>query len=98
MTNLQELLRQQESINKQISAIRATERARAISDVRNLMELHGLKAAEVAGHSASKGTGRKVAIKYRDPVTGATWTGRGLKSRWMAEAFAGGKTLSDFAI
>ena len=104
MTTLQELLHQQASLNQQISAIRTAERARAISDVRILMAQHGLTTADVAvAHStphrgASNSAGKKVAAKYRDPVTGATWTGRGLKPKWMAEAVAGGKIPSDFAI
>lgn len=104
MTTLQELLNQQAALNQQISAIRSAERARAISDVRTLMAQHGLTVADVSSaHSSShngagKTAGKKVAPKYRDPGTGATWTGRGLKPKWMAEAVAAGKTPSDFAI
>ncbi len=43
-------------------------------------------------------TGRKVAPKYRDPATGNTWTGRGLKPRWLTAALAEGRTLADFTI
>jgi len=104
MTTLQELLDKQAALNQQISAIRMAERARAIADVRTLMAQHGLTAADVsaaysAAHKgAAKTAGKKVAAKYRDPVTGATWTGRGLKPKWMAEAVAGGKTPTDFVI
>ena len=41
--------------------------------------------------------GKKVAPKYRGP-NGKTWTGRGLKPRWMAEALKGGKKVEDFLI
>jgi len=104
MTTLQELLDQQAALDRQISAIRTAERSRAISDVRTLMAQHGLTVADVSGaHSAShngasKTAGKKVAPKYRDPGTGATWTGRGLKPKWMAAAVAAGKTPSAFAI
>ena len=104
MTTLQELLDQQAAVNRQISEIRTAERARAISDVRTLMAQHGLTVADVSGaHSAShkgaaKTAGKKVAPKYRDPGTGATWTGRGLRPKWMAAAVAAGKTPSDFTI
>jgi DNA-binding protein H-NS len=40
----------------------------------------------------------KVAIKYRNKETGDTWTGRGLKPRWLAAALAAGKSLADFAV
>jgi DNA-binding protein H-NS len=48
------------------------------------------------GVSALKG--RKVAAKYRDPVTGATWSGRGAKAAWIVAAMKEGKTLEDFLI
>ena len=104
MTTLQELLDQHAALDRQISAIRTSERSGAISVVRTLMAQHGLTVADVSGaHSAShngaaKTAGKKVAPKYRDPGTGATWTGRGLKPKWMAAAVAAGKTPGDFAI
>ena len=39
-----------------------------------------------------------VAPKYRDPVTGATWTGRGKQPKWLSQALGSGKTLADFNI
>ncbi len=39
-----------------------------------------------------------VAPKYRDPVTGATWTGRGKQPKWLAQALVSGKSLTDFKI
>jgi DNA-binding protein H-NS len=46
----------------------------------------------------SKVAGKKVAAKYRNPATGDTWSGRGLKPKWLVAALAGGKTLADFTI
>jgi DNA-binding protein H-NS len=48
------------------------------------------------GRSAN--AGRKVAPKYRDPATGSTWSGRGLKPKWLAAALAQGRQLSEFAL
>ena len=39
-----------------------------------------------------------VAPKYRDSVTGATWTGRGKQPKWLAAALASGKKIDDFKI
>lgn len=36
------------------------------------------------------------AMKYRDPATGSTWSGRGLTPKWLTVALAKGKTLADF--
>lgn len=54
--------------------------------------------AAAAPAKKSKAAGRKVAAKYRNPATGDTWSGRGLKPRWLVAAMAGGKTLADFTI
>jgi DNA-binding protein H-NS len=42
--------------------------------------------------------GAKVAPKYRDPKTGATWAGRGAKPRWMQAYIKEGRSPADFAI
>ncbi|MBL8994136.1 MAG: H-NS histone family protein [Spirochaetia bacterium] len=42
--------------------------------------------------------GFRVAAKYIDPDTKKTWSGRGLKPRWIADALGRGKRLEDFAV
>lgn len=47
--------------------------------------------------SALKGT--KVKPKYRNPGNRTeTWSGRGLRPRWLVAAMKGGKKLEDFAV
>ena len=46
----------------------------------------------------SANAGKKVAPKYRNPATGDTWTGRGLKPKWLVAALNSGRSLSDFAL
>jgi DNA-binding protein H-NS len=41
--------------------------------------------------------GRKVAAKYKG-ANGETWSGRGLKPRWLTEALKSGKKIEDFLI
>jgi len=41
---------------------------------------------------------RTIAPKYRDPQTGATWTGRGKPPRWITEAEAAGTARDTFLI
>lgn len=38
----------------------------------------------------------KVPVKYRNAATGESWTGRGLRPRWLVQALEDGKTLADF--
>lgn len=37
-------------------------------------------------------------MKYRNAATGETWSGRGLKPRWLTLALGEGKTLADFEV
>jgi len=101
MSSLQELLAQKAEIDRQISDARRQERSDAVSKVRALMAEHGLTAADLVAKTSSpraSTSGRKVAAKYRDPVTGQTWTGRGLKPKWLSAALEAGKQLNDFAV
>lgn len=36
--------------------------------------------------------------QYRDPKSGQSWTGRGLKPLWLTQALAGGAKLDDFQV
>jgi len=101
MSSLQDLLAQKADIDRQISEARRQERNEAISKVRALMAEHGLTAADLVAKTSgarASTSGRKVAAKYRDPVSGQTWTGRGLKPKWLAAALESGKQLTDFAV
>jgi DNA-binding protein H-NS len=46
----------------------------------------------------SKLAGKKVPAKFKNKATGETWSGRGLKPRWLSAAIASGKKLADFAV
>ncbi len=43
-------------------------------------------------------TDRPVAPNYLHPVSGQTWSGRGLKPKWLSEEIAKGKRPEDFKI
>lgn len=101
MTSIQELLAQKAALEKQIAEAQRAARADAIAKVKALMAEYGLTAADLAGKApaaAKPETGKKVAAKYRDPATGQSWTGRGLKPKWLQAALASGKQLADFAL
>lgn len=102
-SNLSELLTQKAELEKQIAEMQRDERADAIAQVRSLMSQHGLSVADLASKvggpkiSGPK-TGAKVAAKYRNPATGDSWSGRGLKPKWLQSALATGRSVTDFAI
>lgn len=82
-----DLLKQREALEQQISEARRRELAAAIAQVRELVAEYGLTQQDVfpVGRSArtSATSGVKVAPKYRDPLTGQTWTGRGKAPKWI---------------
>lgn len=101
MTSIQDLLAQKAALEKQIAEAQRAARSDAIAKVKALMAEYGLTAADLAGKApaAPKAEGsKKVAAKYRDPASGQSWTGRGLKPKWLQAALASGKQLSDFAL
>ena len=103
MTSLQELLQQAAAIDKQIAQVKNSARAGAIEKVRALMAEYSLTAADITFSTAKSKKAatqprQKVAAKFRDDSSGATWSGRGLKPRWLSEAIAKGKRLEDFAV
>jgi DNA-binding protein H-NS len=55
------------------------------------------EADQLTGGGGEKATSRRIAPKYRGPH-GETWTGRGLKPRWLTGAINEGMQLSDFLI
>jgi DNA-binding protein H-NS len=100
---LKDLLAQKAELERQIAQTQRAERDEAIARVKALMAEHGLSLADLGVKAASParggaGAGTKVPPKYRDPATGNTWSGRGLKPTWLAAALAAGKSLDDFAL
>ncbi|MGQ0730361.1 H-NS histone family protein [Acidovorax sp.] len=95
MQTYKELVAQREALELQIAKARALELSEAVSQVRNLIAEHGLTQEDVFSAKSGR-TGKitgPVPAKYRDPVTGATWTGRGRAPLWIAD-----KDRTQFAI
>ena len=96
MTTLAELIKQKEALDAQIISARQTELADAIGKVKMLVAEYGLTQQDVFGgakRGAKAASTTKVAPKFRDPATGATWTGRGKAPKWIE-----GKDRAQFAI
>jgi len=90
-------------LRKQAEELRNQERAGVIEEVRRKIAEYGLTASDLklntrGGKRSAAPIASKTVAKYRSP-TGETWSGgRGRKPRWIAEALAAGKSLSDFEI
>jgi DNA-binding protein H-NS len=100
MATLSELLAQKADLERQIAETQRAERAAAIAQVRELMSQHGLTLADIGVRATTVAAPvrSKVAVKYRDPATGQTWSGRGLQPNWLKAALAQGRSLSDFTV
>ena len=99
MATLQELIAQKEALEKQIQEQRHSELSEAVGKVKALIAEFGLTQEDIFGgvRAAKKdkveGVKAKVAAKYRDPVSGKEWSGRGISPKWLQ-----GKNKADFLI
>ena len=81
MTDYKTLLARKAELDAQIAQAHAEHKAEGIAAARALIQEHSLTAADV--FPAAKPKGSVGAPKYRDPATGATWTGRGKPPNWI---------------
>ncbi len=100
MATLSELLAQKADLERQIAETQRAERAAAIAQVRELMSQHGLTLADIGVRTtaAAAPARNKAPVKYRDPATGQTWSGRGLQPNWLKAALAQGRSIADFTV
>lgn len=108
MTILEEIQAQIAELTAKANQIRIEKRSEAVSDAQAIITAYHLKASDFAFSksasaqvesvkSAAPKATKKAEIKFRDE-NGNSWSGRGLKPRWLASALEGGKTLADFSV
>ena len=99
-------------LQKQAAALEQKQRVPVINDLIRTMREYDITPEEIAEAYASKrrgpskraakaavtGTRAPVPPKYRNPETGATWSGRGKAPRWVTEAEAQGRSRDSFLI
>ena len=71
-------------------------KARATSLGMSLADLVGLGSDQKDGKAPAEGS--ELPIKYRNPKTGETWSGRGRPARWITELEAKGRKRREFAV
>lgn len=110
MATIQELIAQRDALQRQIDEQRESERTAGLEEVRAVMAKYGFTLADLTKgavapakpKSATPGgantSGRKVAVKYRDPESGQSWTGRGLQPKWLRERVQQGQTADSFLV
>jgi DNA-binding protein H-NS len=92
MSDYAELIKQRELLDQQINAIQQKEKTEAIELIKTLIDKHQLEVNDLFSKKINL-SGKKVPPKYRNPLTGETWTGRGKAPTWIA-----GKAKESFLI
>ncbi|RQM47141.1 hypothetical protein EHZ19_15930 [Paraburkholderia bannensis] len=96
MATLESIQAKIAKLQAQAEALVATKSTVVLERIRGLMEKHDVSVADIEEH-VGKRRGRKPGgaasakqstseAKYRDPKTGATWSGRGRAPGWIANA------------
>ena len=72
----------------QAEQVKSEERQKTIDTVRVMIQTYDITARDLGLDKSVKAKtgprpGQKVVPKYRDPLSGATWSGRGKTPRWI---------------
>lgn len=86
MATFKELSEKIETLQKEAAQARQSEIAHAIAGIKASMKEYGITIADLDLSNAKKSGKSKepVAAKFRDDVSGATWSGRGKPPRWIS--------------
>ena len=94
-----------EKAKKRISEIEKSEAIEVRAKLFALAKEHGYDAAQlISGGGTTKAVAdtekvrRPAKAKYKDPASGNTWTGRGLKPLWVRALLAAGNSLDSVLI
>jgi DNA-binding protein H-NS len=87
--------------------LKAAEIANVVSRIKEAISAYGLLPADLFGKKSVAPSARKSAAKTKSKHStvaqyadgkGGEWVGRGPRPKWLREAIAAGKSLSDFAV
>jgi DNA-binding protein H-NS len=89
MATYKELKAQANALAEKAETARVAELQAVVDDIRAKVTEYGITEKDIfgarRGRTAKKATG-PVEAKYRDPKTGATWSGRGRAPAWIKDA------------
>lgn len=106
VTTLEKVQAQIKKLQAQADALIAKQSSAVLEKINDLMSKHGLTTADIDAHIGGKKRGPKTrakaavkvastTAKYRDPKSGATWSGRGRAPSWIASVKDRSKFLVD---
>lgn len=96
--SLKELKDLQGQVTRAIANFEDRKKKQALAELEEKAREMGYSLAELTGTSAARKRAPATA-KFANPANSAdTWSGRGRKPRWFAEALAAGKKPEDMAV
>jgi DNA-binding protein H-NS len=96
--SIEELIRLGAEVDRLIRQRIASEKQSALATLDMLKRYESGNWKKKGTEPAAKKHRAKPAPRYRDPLTGQTWTGRGMLPRWLKNAIKAGKNKEDFKI
>lgn len=93
MATYAEIQLQIAELQAQAEKARKEELTSAIAQVKALMAQYGITMEDLQGITKKTRQSFPVKAKYRDPVSGNEWSGRGRTPKWLE-----GKNRDDFAV
>lgn len=84
--SVEELQARQDALDRKIQEKKAAERRAVIDQIVTVVHTYNIpieELVEALGGLKIKRKGQKAIQKYRDPATGATWSGRGKEPVWI---------------
>ena len=95
--SLEELKSLQKDIEKAIDTYEQRQKAEARKELEEHAKALGFKLKELVSEKSTKPK-KPVPPKYQHPETGKTWSGRGMKPKWIKEYIESGNSLDDLII
>lgn len=100
MDELQQIQQQIADLQKKAQELQQQKKSEVLEEVRAKIKSYGLTAKECGFGATEKAVEDKrsqpVAIKYKDGEN--TWTGRGMKPKWVVKYLEGGGKLEDLLV
>lgn len=94
--SVEELQAEREKLDAEIKAKQDAQKASVIAQIKTVVDTYSIpvdELVEALGGLKSKRKGIKAKQKFRDPASGATWSGRGKEPAWIK-----GQNRADFLI
>ena len=94
--SVEELQAEREKLDAEIKAKQDAQKASVIAQIKTVVDTYSIpvdELVEALGGLKSKRKGIKAKQKFRDPASGATWSGRGKEPAWIK-----GQNRDDFLI